>query len=121
MSIFDIFHGLKYSVLLDWQAQWKVVFKLGKQKDVTPTPSMADSGLFPPILAGTVAASIQTKNKNRFHPADSGLPPPTSWQAQWQVVFRQRNKGNVDKGKLRVAKPYHFRSITGGDIPTKGC
>jgi hypothetical protein len=27
-----------YPVLLDWQAQWKVVFKLGKRKDVTPTP-----------------------------------------------------------------------------------
>jgi hypothetical protein len=75
--------------------------------------------LFPPRLAGRVAASIQTKDKDVCLPADSNLPPPTSWQAQWQVVFRLRNKGNVDKGKLRIAKPYHLRSITGGDIPTK--
>jgi hypothetical protein len=38
MSIFDLFQRLKYSVLLDWRAQWKVVFKLENRKDVTPTP-----------------------------------------------------------------------------------
>jgi hypothetical protein len=98
-----------HPVLLGWQAQWKVVFKLGKRKDVTPIPAVdmadRDRSLFPPRLAGTVAASIQTKNKNMYLPADSSLTPPTSWQAQWQVAFRRKKKGNVDKGKIRKAKP----------------
>ncbi len=84
-----------------------------------PPVDTADSSLFPPRLVGRVAASIQTKNRYICLPADSSLPPPTSWQAQLQVVFRLRKKGNGDKGKFRIAKPYHLWSITGGDIPTK--